>query len=993
MQGDFSRRTFDPASGYRAVLLQQGRVLLDADVNEQAEITAHHDEARARDMIGRSGGPASAQNSPGPFAVVGPSSTEAAGWRFTDEAWTALRITGGSYYVDGVLAEGADAPSGGWPLGDQPFLPVIPLGEDADPGLPEPQDNGRYVALLDVWQRQVTADEDASLLESALGGPDTTTRAQAVWQVWLAPIRDGVLCSDLHAEAAQPRTPRRMAAELAPPAASANPCEISASGGYQRLENQLYRVQVHDAPDPSSATAPDGTVLWSRDNGSVVSGVGALDVVSATHAVVTLSRLGRDEELSFRSGQLVELTSRDRELRGLPGFLADAGVPDGFELPVTWRAGGPASLAALGTAPILRRWEGGPAPISAAATELEGGIAVRFPGGGQARTGDYWQIPARTVRLAYGLTQVSGTIEWPPTPGGDVEQPQAGPEHHLTPLAILVRAEGGWSLESDCRVLFPALTDLVTIDQAGGDGQEAMPGDPLPQPVRVAVRNGGAALDGAAVEFTASDDGTLDLAAPPASAGAATLVALTGAGEPGVAQVFWRLNPAGPTTQTLTARRLNDHARPIDVPVVVTGRLSVASQVAWSPDPDCPSFAATRTVQEALQTLISDREMRFLGGDGQTVTAGQVVQRPVRVVVDDGCAPVQGAKVSAVAGNPFTGPGLVAQAGEGEPAPATLAGTGATDRVTVTTGPDGVAQFWWQPRFGNVRWATLDVVLDGSGDAPIRVTANLDASGGDAGRTSGLHIESLRFISELPFRNDDTVPVSALASGIVVLLDGPAAAASVTGKPVIRVELDLPWPVGPDTPFWRGASPDQPPPPPIATQTITLDGVLRPAGDQIRWQPQPGTETWLRDQLFKSLGAVDVGTVLGRLVLDGWAITAENDPAMHVNTHANTVIEDGTGRTRFALPTDDEVTGGQFVQWFHLSRAAVGPGVPVPAIASRTAAVARRALEAAGHQAEVVTEPSADVRKGLVIRTAPDPGVELPAGSTVRVVVSSGRSG
>src|SRR5205823_2131329 len=84
-------------------------------------------------------------------------------------------------------------------------------------------------------------------------------------------------------------------------------------------------------------------------------------------------------------------------------------------------------------------------------------------------------------------------------------------------------------------------------------------------------------------------------------------------------------------------------------------------------------------------------------------------------------------------------------------------------------------------------------------------------------------------------------------------------------------------------PLLAGCLPRPASPPPIATQTITLNGQLRPGGDQIRWQPQPETAAWLRDQLFKSLGAVDAGTVLGRLVLDGWAITAENDPAMHVN--------------------------------------------------------------------------------------------------------------
>ena len=133
MHGDFSRRTFDPADGYRAVLLQQGRVLLDAELNEQGEITAHHDEARTRDIVGRSGGPAPTTAEPGPFAVVGPSSGPATRWAFRDEPWSALRVTGGTYYVDGVLVESLDAPAAGWPLGDQPFLPVIALTGAVDP--------------------------------------------------------------------------------------------------------------------------------------------------------------------------------------------------------------------------------------------------------------------------------------------------------------------------------------------------------------------------------------------------------------------------------------------------------------------------------------------------------------------------------------------------------------------------------------------------------------------------------------------------------------------------------------------------------------------------------------------------------------------------------------------------------------------------------------------------------------------------------------------
>ena len=108
-----------------------------------------------------------------------------------------------------------------------------------------------------------------------------------------------------------------MAAELDSPDASADPCEISASGGYQRLENQLYRVQVHDEPDPPS----DGTFLWSRDNGCVVAGIDALELVDADEAVLTLDRVGRDDELSFGAGQLVELD------QPRPGAARPAGLP------------------------------------------------------------------------------------------------------------------------------------------------------------------------------------------------------------------------------------------------------------------------------------------------------------------------------------------------------------------------------------------------------------------------------------------------------------------------------------------------------------------------------------------------------------------------------------------------------------------------------------------------------------------------------------------
>ena len=266
-------------------------------------------------------------------------------------------------------------------------------------------------------------------------------------------------------------------------------------------------------------------------------------------------------------------------------------------------------------------------------------------------------MPARTVRLAYGLDQQSGTIEWPPGGRGAVQQPPAGPRHEYAPLAVLVRDGQGWSLESDCRQLFPPLTGLVTIDLTGGDGQEAMPGDPLPEPVRVAVRRGEGPVQRAVLAAMASHGGSLSTSGPPAPADPAVLRASTG--QDGVAALSWLLNPTGPTTQTLTISRVDDHDQPLDVAIVATGRLSVASQVRW--DPACQGFAGTRTVQDALTQLARTARLVYLGGDGQEVErAGDVIPRPIRVAVLDACGPVAGAPVVASAASKITGDGVVA---------------------------------------------------------------------------------------------------------------------------------------------------------------------------------------------------------------------------------------------------------------------------------------------------------------------------------------------
>src|SRR5260221_14053612 len=89
MKGDFPRVTFNPAKHFSRVLLQQGRVALDADHNEQNAILLHYLRTLARDLIG-------------PYAAP----TDNPGFLLSyDPKLKDLVIGAGRYYVDGILVE------------------------------------------------------------------------------------------------------------------------------------------------------------------------------------------------------------------------------------------------------------------------------------------------------------------------------------------------------------------------------------------------------------------------------------------------------------------------------------------------------------------------------------------------------------------------------------------------------------------------------------------------------------------------------------------------------------------------------------------------------------------------------------------------------------------------------------------------------------------------------------------------------------------------
>src|SRR3982750_3098958 len=110
MKGDFTRQTFDPRRHYTTVRMQQGRVQLDADWNEEADLRLYRDETEATDVIGHCGGALDAAAVGGGLRLNGVHPGEKAYLPGPDPKYKAIAagdfvLTPGRYYVDGALCE------------------------------------------------------------------------------------------------------------------------------------------------------------------------------------------------------------------------------------------------------------------------------------------------------------------------------------------------------------------------------------------------------------------------------------------------------------------------------------------------------------------------------------------------------------------------------------------------------------------------------------------------------------------------------------------------------------------------------------------------------------------------------------------------------------------------------------------------------------------------------------------------------------------------
>jgi hypothetical protein len=614
MKGDFSRQLFDPKKHYNRVLMQQGRVQLDADWNEQADISLYQSETKMLDLTGGCGGPLH-------NAAFGIKSVAGN---------VDFLLSTGRYYVDGILCENETERS----VFDQPDLPLA----QADFVNAHKNQLGLYVAYLDVWQRHLTAIDDPHIREVALGGPDTTTRAKTVWQVKLVFVGDPTkftnpncltTFTDFDTETA-PSTGALQALQSAPKPTGDNLCIVPPGAGYQGLENQLYRVEIHKAGALAAAT-----FKWSRENGSVVT---TIEKINAKE--ITVRDIGPDGVLGFARDQWVEIIDDALELNGLPGELRQIDDVDPARRVIKLKA---AATKLVNNSdgvdparhPKLRRWDytGKAATDKLAADnalqlaggplDLENGVQVQFASG-TYRTGDYWLIPARTA----SADAQSGNIEWPLD--ASTNQPLAlapfGIKHHYCRIALLKYDGKQFDLVQDCRPLFPPVTELRQLFYVSGDGQEVMPDVTnqtalvdLPMPIMVGVSNGRWPVKRAKVRFQV-DIGAVHsgLGNPLPQTDPKILDVLTDDVK-GLAGCRWQLvSDRSKTDQILQATLLDANDDPVHVPILFHANLSLASEVAYVPG-KCDDLAGAKTVQEALDTLC----LRKPTGGGCSVTVGE----------------------------------------------------------------------------------------------------------------------------------------------------------------------------------------------------------------------------------------------------------------------------------------------------------------------------------------------------------------------------------
>ena len=512
MKGDFSRLRFSRSKNYTSVLQQQGRVSLDADANEQCAINEYLRATETVDVVGIVGGPVHDEGFQITVDTTNNTIQIGKGRYYVDgilceNLQDNLPYSGQPFLINPNPTDQSllSSLSAGSISAIQVYLQVwrrlvIALDDPClrEPALGQADTTARLQTVWRVVAQGLIQSQALAGTVSVANGSNTvtgtgtffTTALQVDQQVVFASdttqtpyqitsiASDTMLtlaanyagattasttvsvvgtvtacCDSMNTGPIPVQNPGKLNAQTGGSSGDCS-CQPTPAAGYRGLENQLYRVEIHQPGDETNAT-----FKWSRENGSVV-----VAVTNVSGNQVTVDNLGPDANLGFAPQQWVEI-SDDTDLFGStpsqPGNL--------YQI----KSVSPETLSVTMTQPVpsvdptknarMRRWDqfGSSATsngvkLSAGWFDLENGIQVEFSKG-EYVSGDYWLIPARTA---------TGQIEWPPC---DSDGHDFQPAHHIeifdAPLACIQwDSQNQEAAPHDCRRKFPPLTDITACD-------------------------------------------------------------------------------------------------------------------------------------------------------------------------------------------------------------------------------------------------------------------------------------------------------------------------------------------------------------------------------------------------------------------------------------------------------------------------------------------------------------------------------------------------
>lgn len=495
MHWDISRDSFDRGANVTAVLLQQGRLIVDADWNEQTAVFQFLLRSLTADLIGWHGGPGvlpgeGVHNGQGAFALHSPK---------VDEESVQYEVGPGRYYINGLQIEVADP----------------------KPHPIERRPSGSFVLVyVDAWEWPLSDSQRPDLADPALGGFDTAGRTAIRFKLRnLRPTADqlegdGKPWADRDAFLRAIGAPQRQAsaggdalprlkARVAPATQSESPSfHASAPAGFQGPENQLYRVEVHRSGGfglgGRSVDSAGATFKWSRDNGCV--GYAIADSRAIAKGWVTLSQWWRDQGRAIEIGDVVELLDEEDDDPRPHSPLVLVDRVDRNQQRIYFKKFACADDPLPPRATHVRRWDHAPdkdvttdgalaiprdnqgigkaPPSNSPWLPLEDGIEVQFIGAADGdapfRAGDYWLIPARAA------TQ---RILWPVD---QTQQPQSLParyiEHFQAPIALVLLGDRESVTTIDLRCKIESLSRPALNKDEINALLNPAPADPIADP-------------------------------------------------------------------------------------------------------------------------------------------------------------------------------------------------------------------------------------------------------------------------------------------------------------------------------------------------------------------------------------------------------------------------------------------------------------------------------------------------------------------------------